>query len=873
MKRTNFLFLISIVLIFIGYSKVANAVMETACITTVASPENDCRSSAYMLSDGEIPAGCKKASGCTTVSGGTAVWCSGCNSGYYYNQNTRICNVLNNCATHDGSCGCKTCNSGYVVSNYNCVKDTSGSGSGSGTSTNTCGTKTTYSTQSTCNTNCSNGTCKTCTNSSGLTKYYCMETRIFEPIDGGSTSCSLPYIGIPGGTICSYTGLVNSMSGSSCCLCNQPTCCGIAFGTGCNSCEAGYCQGCSPGNKYISSSKTCEKCPAGTYAASGATYCSTCQKGTYSTGGASSCTPCPSGQTTDSTGATSASQCHDLVCKVSNCASCVSGSENSCQSCNSGYYKYEAGSSSSGTLWGCKSCSDITVTNGQCMYCTSSTCSSIKCNPGYISGSSGTFCQACPAGTKEVNGSCVDCPVGTYNSIPGNTTCGSCPGGYTTSGTGATSESACYKIGTYYCLPYYNTSTRDCATWNRNMPGCAVDWQEKTSGCVNYPSGGCLCDGGAKPGYYWPSGQATNPIACPEGHYCTGGYDAPKPCPKGQYAGIGQSTCSFCPKAHYADTEGSATCKACSTDQTTDSTGSTSSSQCHVCPSGTSLSGTECLSISCKKGYYYDSEFGGCVICPKGTYQFEEGATMCIDCPTGTYNDKTGATSRLDCIACPKGTASPLFQGQSPEACKACKAGYYSDKEGAASCEICPTGKYSSGEKSTSCSACPTGWTTLGAGATSSGECTEPTKTCNDGDYYEGGDCHACPAGTYAKSGDTSCTKCPKNTYSDADGAAECTPCPSGQFTNTIGSTSASACLITIDLCKPETQYYDATLGTCVDCAAPDNATCSACSQTDGCTIKCKKGYYWNPNSQKCEIFNCPTGTHPTDNFCCKIDG
>lgn len=726
-----------------------------------------------------------------------------------------------------------------------------------------------YSSNSECMSNCGNGICK-----EGYYAgcYYCSAEQLDKPGLNPNGSCDLPYIGIPSGTKCAYDGMT-IYSGSSCCLCNQPTCCGIAFGTGCASCSAGYCESCGGGYKYYAHS--CTKCSAGTFAKAGATSCSTCPKGTYSSDGASECTPCPTGQTTNSTGSTSSSDCHPITCEVANCSLCETGMSNSCTTCNSNYYKYASGSSSSGSagfLWKCNACSEIVVSNGTCMACsTTGSCTNVKCNAGYIA--NGTSCQACPPGKKEVNGNCQACEVGTYQSNPGSTFCASCPSGYTTSSTGSTSESACYKIGTYYCLPYYNTSTRDCATWNRNMPGCAVDWQEKTSGCVNYPSGGCLCDGGAKPGYYWPSGNTTNPIACPEGHYCTGGYNAPKPCPKGQYAGIGQSTCSFCPKAHYSDTEGSATCKACSTDQTTDSTGSTSSSQCHVCPSGTSLSGTECLSISCKKGYYYDSDFGGCVICPKGTYQFEEGATMCIECPEGTYNDKTGATSRLDCIACPKGTASPLVQGQTSAVCVACKAGYYSDKEGAASCEICPTGKYSSGEKSTSCSACPTGWTTLGAGATSSGECTEPTKTCNDGDYYEGGDCHACPAGTYAKSGDTSCTKCPKNTYSDADGAAECTPCPSGQFTNTIGSTSASACLITSDLCKTETQYYDATLGTCVDCATPDNATCSACSQTDGCTIKCKKGYYWNPNSQKCEIFNCPTGTHPTDNFCCKIDG
>eukprot|EP00929_Paragymnodinium_shiwhaense_P069263 TRINITY_DN34948_c0_g1_i1.p1 TRINITY_DN34948_c0_g1~~TRINITY_DN34948_c0_g1_i1.p1 ORF type:complete len:1383 (+),score=252.35 TRINITY_DN34948_c0_g1_i1:115-4263(+) len=75
-----------------------------------------------------------------------------------------------------------------------------------------------------------------------------------------------------------------------------------------------------------------------------------------------------------------------------------------------------------------------------------------------------------------------------------------------------------------------------------------------------------------------------------------------------------------------------------------------------------------------------------CVICPRGSYQAQEGTTQCLSCPAGRYNNHTGMDS---CVNCPRGKYSPNMGGYE---CFKCPSGFVAPLEGSRSCLACPAG-------------------------------------------------------------------------------------------------------------------------------------------------------------------------------------
>lgn len=179
--------------------------------------------------------------------------------------------------------------------------------------------------------------------------------------------------------------------------------------------------------------------------------------------------------------------------------------------------------------------------------------------------------------------------------------------------------------------------------------------------------------------------------------------------------------------------------------------GCCSGSRCAVCEPNTvqSTGGKEmkwnsCLCELCEPGTaQFRDGMNDCEPCPIGWYTRLNGQTQCDPCPPGTFNAELGRSVPCDlcppgtyslsdirayreattkmyrgfgtefdpsagasrCAACPAGTYQPDFGGRSPEECKECPAGMYSES-GANQCESCPAGTYQPYPRMTSQEAC-----------------------------------------------------------------------------------------------------------------------------------------------------------------------
>ncbi|XP_072841855.2 signal peptide, CUB and EGF-like domain-containing protein 2 isoform X9 [Pogona vitticeps] len=194
-----------------------------------------------------------------------------------------------------------------------------------------------------------------------------------------------------------------------------------------------------------------------------------------------------------------------------------------------------------------------------------------------------------------------------------------------------------------------------------------------------------------------------------------------------------------------------------------------------ICPSEVHL-----ISASCSVGTYYHDEQEGCVLCPNGTYQDNEGQITCEPCPNlhNPGNLKiAGARNISEC------------GGQ-------CSPGEYSF-DGFKPCLLCPFGMYQPEAGRTSCFTCGGGLMTKHIGAVLFQDC-ETKVQCSPGHFYNTTThrCIRCPVGTYQPEfGQNYCILCPGNTTTDYDGSTNVTQCKDrhcggelGDFTGYIES-------------------------------------------------------------------------------------
>lgn len=302
----------------------------------------------------------------------------------------------------------------------------------------------------------------------------------------------------------------------------------------------------------------------------------------------------------------------------------------------------------------------------------------------------------------------------------------------------------------------------------------------------------------------------------------------------------------------------------------------------------------------CPAGSFNNHQTGSvttCPLCPRRTYQANEGASTCLSCSAGkwsaaegrttdctqTCESGSGLTSDLSaCVPCPIGTArvqlwpvdngtlfcEPCKPGRQAHTvgsiqCNLCESGKYQSHPGQALCVDCPAGTFSSSlpQNRTRCEPCPRPRVTLVAGSTSCSLCTAPLARltpslcapCPANHYRaaDGDGCLACPLGFISSPGSTSCTEntniCPVGHFL-SPATKICTPCPHGLMGN--GSTCAE--------CQPGFAMAHVNDTVCTPCPTLFYRS----TGMSKCQL-CPLGTVVNANRSACTA--CPAGRHRPD--------
>ena len=323
------------------------------------------------------------------------------------------------------------------------------------------------------------------------------------------------------------------------------------------------------------------------------------------------------------------------------------------------------------------------------------------CDPGFY----------CPS-----NGSTIECNVGTYNTLTGQTdrsACKPCPAGYYCNETGLPDKKG------HECPPGHFCAVRN------EIARCGEGFMrpqpkgENAASCLPCENGrycpanttdghitGYECPAGSYCPYNETAGTG-KPKDCPFGRFCDNGTATPQPCEGGFYCphkcispikcvypfycppGSGEpQACQFGWKASNAsglrDNRGRF-CTACEEG----TYGDPDASDCHACPEG----------FYCPTGTYGPKIWNGTcsdeldakcpIVCPMGAFCPRQSAypTRCLP---GTYNDKVGGTSITSCLECSAGTYN-YYGGQAK--CKACGSSAVSER-GATVCSCTGLNRY-----------------------------------------------------------------------------------------------------------------------------------------------------------------------------------
>ncbi|XP_033646870.1 uncharacterized protein LOC117306372 isoform X1 [Asterias rubens] len=391
------------------------------------------------------------------------------------------------------------------------------------------------------------------------------------------------------------------------------------------------------------------------------------------------------------------------------------------------------------------------------------------------------------------------CPEGTYNSLTlqqNGTSCELCTPGMYCEGEGLDQPTGNCSEG-WFCTGGAVTST-PLPTGNASVISDCSCPAANYTGNKCYP--GTYCPAGSvapvdcTAGWYCDDHELATPKAmCNAGYYCPGGNDGPEPpgmeCPPGYYCETGVGYPIACPNGTFSNTSKN-----------------TELSNCLSCTPGSYCAGEHLCKPSslCGEGYYcpggqitdkpleyvcwqgFRCPVGSPIpeLCPRGTYQSEEGQGSCKVCLEGTYCDPfelgnvTGVISPPDCIPghyCPNGTE---FAQQNK-----CPIGTYSNKTALA--------------REDQCDDCDFGWYCDNEGLTA------PTAQCQAGYYCQRGaqkpdpedgfTGDICPMGSFCVEGSATSEDCPIGSYGNDTGlktSSECPLCDPGWFCPTTGLTS-----------------------------------------------------------------------------------
>lgn len=502
-------------------------------------------------------------------------------------------------------------------------------------------------------------------------------------------------------------------------------------------------------------------CDVGLFSPNGAQPCLPCPMGTYKNmSGNQNCTECPPGYTTAEDGNRNSSACSVVVCPAGQYRS----PNNVCNNCGLGKYQPLSGKSS------CENCS-VGYTTDMDNSTMQSDCK-ILCNAGFY---------------RENNTQCRACPVGTYQSQNQSnaTSCTPCSTGYNTTGSGSTSSSDCYIVcpAGQYRSP--NNVCVNCGlgkyqplAGQSSCQNCSVNYTTDTDSSTMQSDCKILCAAGfyranntecraCAVGTYQSQSQSAVTSCTPcdsgfttAGNNSTSSSDCYKICPAGQYLSpSSSSTCLPCNLGSYQNNNGSRSCVSCGSDFTTLSTGSNSSQDCQP-------------------------------LCGLGEYLNETDST-CKKCGLGTYNSVAGIISKviLNCTLCPPDKTTGDIGAKDISYCNItdCKRGEMRSA-GGVGCVECEKGTYQPDKSQFSCMLCPGNKTTLLPGRIFVSACVEE---CGDGREWKvvNQTCLACDLGYYRKVNEVkandsrACIKCPIGFTTVTTGQSECKS-PVGSLTS-----------------------------------------------------------------------------------------
>ncbi|XP_053380888.1 uncharacterized protein LOC123562048 [Mercenaria mercenaria] len=608
-----------------------------------------------------------------------------------------------------------------------------------------------------------------------------------------------------------------------------------------------------------------DPCPAGKEHPAGSTSntaCTDCPRDTYKSSQDTTCKPCPPGFITLNIGSKTSADC------LPNCdlGTYFDDSLKKCEECTFGQYQDQKYQKT------CKDCDTGKTTRNQ--------------------GSDDiTDCIVpCPAGSYlpfRLNGQCTPCPQGTYR-VDDETaaTCTPCGSGKTTDQEGSTSVADCKpdckpgekiegdicvlcEIGSYQTLPR-QTSCNLCADYTTTKE----EGTDSPDDCVDTcPSGTELTEKNpvkcqkCAMNSYKEAGVDKKCTACPANHITLSDGAVSKTecvpdCTDGQKWDAVTLQCEACEAGTFQPWFYKDTCIKCRDKWTTLAEGAKKESDCKPdCTAGEHWDEASLSCVKCNKDSYQPNPYQFvCLKCPEGTFTDNTGAVAeseckdqcqlgeemgpggtspsdCVKCKVGTYKDATKAT----CEPCPDGLTT-LTDGKTASTdCKpACEAGQQWDSD-LKLCVACEAGTYQDETNQEDCKQCmPLGFTTLQTGSTDETDCVSP-----------------CAPGSAWDSGLGRCKPCLQGKYQDEPNQKECKQCPSGRTTLGEGSKNENDC---IDVncsnlewkcdngdCIPEVNRCDGS-NDCADLSDESDTKC------------CNIGQFYSYTTNQCE--SCRAGTY-----------
>ena len=404
-------------------------------------------------------------------------------------------------------------------------------------------------------------------------------------------------------------------------------------------------------------------------------------------------------------------------------------------------------------------------------------------------GSSVASCIACPTGKfiNSVDGSCGDCPIGSFSASPGLLSCSLCPAGKYGPNS---SLSVCVNClsGSYSAV----LGAVDSSVCTACLPGT---YTTTGASCLLCPQG-----------KYGPNSLQTACLNCPAGMSSVAGLinsTGCTACPPGTYTVTGLS-CLLCPVGRYGSNSSATVCVFCPPGMYNSITGASDSSSCMPC--AITSFGTGGLCWRCAEGGY-STQAGAtrCHRCDLGKYhsvfQGVSSSAECLQCPDGTYTFQTFVSF---CRRCDSGTFHYNIRSVNSTFCCTCAPGSYSTRLASTMCTLCSPGTYSSVPRQTraaSCIGCDAGtYSAEGAGiccAPGSYSLTGIPICCQTGLFLTpcGTICQVCQPGSYIS--ESLCVQCPNSTYSlqnSATACRSCAYCSAGSYAFACGGGSMGSC-------------------------------------------------------------------------------